>query len=153
MSRPILVFDVNETLLDVRSMAPQFEATFGNASVLREWFSDLLRFSLEVSVTGDYLPFDELARSALTTTAARQGRELSAEDSNALLSLMTQLPAHADSAAGLSMLKEAGFIIAALTNSRHQTALTQLTFAGLVTAFDHISVSYTHLTLPTICSV
>ena len=53
--KPILVFDVNETLLDVRAMSAGFEETFGDSTLLGEWFSTLLRYSLEVSVTGDYL--------------------------------------------------------------------------------------------------
>ncbi len=37
----ILVFDVNETLLDMAGLDPQFQRIFGEASVRREWFFTL----------------------------------------------------------------------------------------------------------------
>jgi hypothetical protein len=38
-ARPrIIVFDVNETLLDVGALAPQFQRLFGNSGVGQEWF-------------------------------------------------------------------------------------------------------------------
>ena len=38
-ARPsILVFDVNETLLDIEAIAPLFARVFGDGQVLREWF-------------------------------------------------------------------------------------------------------------------
>ena len=129
---------MNETLLDVRSMGPSFEQAFGSTTFLSEWFSTLLRYSLEVSVSGDYHPFDELAKSALTTTAARHGKELDGSAATELLSQMTKLPAHPDVSGGLEALKAANFRILALTNSRHETATAQLTFAGIVEAFDDV---------------
>ena len=34
----ICVFDVNETLLDIESLAPLFQRLFGDRKVVREWF-------------------------------------------------------------------------------------------------------------------
>ena len=33
----VLVFDVNETLIDIASMTPLFKRVFGDERVLREW--------------------------------------------------------------------------------------------------------------------
>ena len=44
-NRPIMVFDVNETLLDITHLEPLFVRIFGNKSVLREWFSHLIIYS------------------------------------------------------------------------------------------------------------
>lgn len=38
----IIVFDVNETLLDITSLDPLFDRVFGNRAVLREWFAQLI---------------------------------------------------------------------------------------------------------------
>jgi 2-haloacid dehalogenase len=38
---PLLAFDVNETLLDIEALAPQFQRIYGDAGVLRAW---LLRY-------------------------------------------------------------------------------------------------------------
>jgi len=37
------VFDVNETLLDLSALDPRFERVFGDASVRREWFMQMLQ--------------------------------------------------------------------------------------------------------------
>lgn len=37
----MIVFDVNETLLDIEILNPFFERTFGDARVMRQWFSEL----------------------------------------------------------------------------------------------------------------
>ena len=34
----VLVFDVNETLIDIESLEPHFVRMFGDPRVLREWF-------------------------------------------------------------------------------------------------------------------
>ncbi len=39
MTIPLLVFDVNETLLDLEALAPHFARMFGERSSLREWFA------------------------------------------------------------------------------------------------------------------
>src|SRR3990170_1059355 len=46
----VLVFDVNQTLLDSDALRPHFERVFRDASALDEWFSLLLQYSLVLSV-------------------------------------------------------------------------------------------------------
>jgi len=36
--KPVLLFDVNETLLRVDALQPAFLRIFGDANVLKEWF-------------------------------------------------------------------------------------------------------------------
>jgi len=40
----IVVFDVNETLIDIESMGGLFEKIFGDRRVLREWFNQLILY-------------------------------------------------------------------------------------------------------------
>lgn len=42
---PMIVFDVNETLLDLRTMEPTFERIFGEKSAVRLWFANLVMYS------------------------------------------------------------------------------------------------------------
>jgi 2-haloacid dehalogenase len=42
--RPLIVFDVNETLLDLETMTPTFERLFGDRSAMRLWFADLILY-------------------------------------------------------------------------------------------------------------
>ena len=39
--RPVLVFDVNETLLDIDVLNPIFDRIFGVPGRMREWFAQL----------------------------------------------------------------------------------------------------------------
>ena len=38
----VMVFDVNETLIDIEALDPLFERMFGDRRVLREWFGQLV---------------------------------------------------------------------------------------------------------------
>jgi 2-haloacid dehalogenase len=42
---PVLIFDVNETALDLEALALHFERIFGRSTVLREWFAQLMLYS------------------------------------------------------------------------------------------------------------
>ena len=40
---PLIVFDVNETLLDLETMEPTFQRIFGDKSAMRLWFANFIR--------------------------------------------------------------------------------------------------------------
>ena len=62
-SRPsVLVFDVNETLIDIESLGPHFEAMFGDRRVLREWFGQLVMYSMTVTLADRYIDFFSLGK-------------------------------------------------------------------------------------------
>ena len=39
---PLIVFDVNETLLDLQTMEPTFERIFGEKRAMRLWFANFI---------------------------------------------------------------------------------------------------------------
>jgi hypothetical protein len=39
---PLIVFDINETPLDLGTMEPTFERIFGDKSAMRLWFANLI---------------------------------------------------------------------------------------------------------------
>jgi 2-haloacid dehalogenase len=135
MSR-ILVFDVNETLLDVTALEPHFARLFGDSSVLREWFSTVLLYSEVVSLAGPYSDFGAISGAALDMTAESRGVSLAADDRNPVLAGMRSLPAHADVHDGLQRLKGAGFRMVTLTNSAPAAVEQQLRSAGLREFFE-----------------
>ena len=47
---PLIVFDVNETLLDLGTMEPTFERIFGDKSAMRLWFANLILYSVALTV-------------------------------------------------------------------------------------------------------
>ena len=47
----VLVFDVNETLIDIESMTPLFERVFGDPQAMREWFNQLVLYSMTATLS------------------------------------------------------------------------------------------------------
>jgi 2-haloacid dehalogenase len=70
----VLVFDVNEMLLDLAALRAPFAAAFGDEAPLGEWFARLLHGSLVATVTDTYEDFASIGRRSLETVATRRGR-------------------------------------------------------------------------------
>jgi 2-haloacid dehalogenase len=134
----IIVFDVNETLLDLGPVREWFRSRFDDQPDARMWFSELLRLSFVSSVTDRYVPFTDLAASALETVGSRSGATVNAQDIAEVKGLFVALPPHPDVIGGMTRLKEAGFTLAALTNSPTSTAHKQLENADISQLLESI---------------
>jgi 2-haloacid dehalogenase len=134
----VLVFDVNETLLDLQPLDAHFAGIFGDAGKRKEWFAQLLQLAFTATLTGVYRDFTGLARSALHMTAAKAGAVAGEEQVDALLKEMTQLPPHADVPDALQTLHEAGFRMATLTQSAPETHDAQMRNANLAKYFERL---------------
>lgn len=126
-----LVFDVNETLLDLAALDPLFERHMGSSTWRRAWFNEMLITAMTLNHVGRYVPFSEIGRASLATTAALSGVEINNTAIEDILHGMQTLPAHPDVIGGLERLADAGFRLVALTNSPPNIAVTQLKHAGL----------------------
>jgi 2-haloacid dehalogenase len=129
--KPAVVFDVNETLLDLAPIREWFQGAYDGSVGASEWFGEMLRLSFVSATTDRYLPFTTLAAHALSTTAEARGFVASEDDVEAIGSLMRNLRPHDDARHGIEMLVAAGFTVAALTNSPPEAASAQLRSAGL----------------------
>lgn len=136
--KKLIVFDVNETLLDLKALDPHFERVFGSASVRTSWFATVLRNSLVSTITGLYDDFGKIAGASLDMTAQQNNVNLSAEDRASIMGTIRSLPAHVDVVPGLEKLKSAGFRLFTLTNSPPQVVEAQLQNANLTDYFEKI---------------
>jgi 2-haloacid dehalogenase len=132
----VLVFDVNETLLDLAALDPVFEEVFGEASVRREWFGQVLQSAFLTIITGEYANFGEIGASALQMTARRHRANVSDEDRQRILGGMRELPPHPEVQEALERLRDAGFRLATLTNNTQEVVDAQLENAGLSDLFE-----------------
>ena len=134
----ILIFDVNETLLDLGALDGHFERIFGDAGVRTEWFETMIQSAMLGVITDSYHDFGAVAKGALGSVAARYGVTLTDADEGAVLRQMRELPPHPDVKEGLSELQNAGIRLATLTNSTPAVAQAQLNYAGLTGYFERI---------------
>lgn len=137
MSR-VIVFDVNETLLDLRALETHFQRVFGDATVVQAWFAQVLQSALAATVTDAYMDFGAIGGEALDITASRLDVDLLADDRADILGGMLRLPPHAEVPESLAQLRDAGLRLATLTNSAEGAARAQLTNAGLIAYFERV---------------
>ncbi len=134
--RPLIVFDVNETLLDLDAIEPFFVDIFAAPGRMREWFAQVILYSEALSLAGPYIPFGTLGGGVLRMLGEIHGVAVTDDHVRQLGALMTDMPVHADVAAGLAVLKDAGFSIVTLTNSPKTAGPDALDRAGLGPMFD-----------------
>ncbi len=132
----IIVFDVNETLLDITTLEPLFDRVFGDRSVLREWFAQLILYSQTMTLSGLYTPFGELGVGSLRMVASIHGATLADGDIDELKKRMNTMPAHPDAVPALTRLRDAGFRLVTLTNSASASSPTPLERAGIGGFFE-----------------
>jgi 2-haloacid dehalogenase len=135
-SRPLIVFDVNETLLDLDVLEPFFADIFTTPGRMREWFAQVILYSQTLSLAGPYVPFGKLGGGVLRMLGEIHGIAVTDDHVRQLGALVADLPVHGDVAAGLAVLKDAGFSIVTLTNSPAVVGPDALDRAGLGAMFD-----------------
>lgn len=133
----IIVFDVNETLLDINTLTPLFVRIFDEQAILRDWFAQLVLYSQTMTLSGLYTSFSELGVGALRMMADIHQKTLTEEDIAELKERMSNMPAHPDAIPALTRLRDAGFRLVTLTNSPTSTSPTPLEKAGLSDFFEH----------------
>lgn len=134
----LLVFDVNETLLDLNALAPHFQRIFGAKEALKQWFAQTLLYSQCLTLIEKYANFAEIALRSLEMTACAYSVQMTEDDATAIGSAMRMLPPHRDVPEALVRLRKAGFRLVALTNSAQAVVDGQMQSAKLDTAFERI---------------
>lgn len=133
----VLVFDVNETLVDMNSLATLFTELFHDERVLRDWFAQLVMYSMSVTLTENYVDFSTLAQGVLRMIGRSHHLEVSDEDLHRLKTGLLTMPAHPDAAEGLTRLRDNGFRLVTLTNSPpNPDGPTALQSSGLAKFFE-----------------
>jgi 2-haloacid dehalogenase len=139
MPKPsVLVFDVNETLLDIESIAPLFGELFGDERILREWFGQLVMYSMAITLAGNYVTFPVLAQAVLRMLGDIYQVDVTDGDLDRLKTALLTMPAHPDAADGLAALRDKGFRLVTLSNSPpNPDGPTALQHSGLAGFFEH----------------
>jgi 2-haloacid dehalogenase len=135
----VCVFDLQETLLDLRGLDGQFGRSFTDAAaVRRRWFAQIVQSASVCIITNHYTDFTRVAEAALEIVAAQEDVNLSRADRHELLGQLRGLPPHADVRGALERLRAGGLRMAVLTNATAALAQTQLAHAGLRDYFEQV---------------
>jgi len=132
----VLVFDVNETLLDLSALRPAFAEALGSTEAMGEWFARLLHGSLVANHTNAYRSFGMIGVEALLMVATKRGIELGGEQAADVVGVMRRLPPHPDVAPALERLASAGYRMITLTNGSADAVADQIANAGLSEYFE-----------------
>src|SRR5215471_8658899 len=106
---PLIVFDVNETLLDLQTMEPTFERIFGEKDAMRLWFANLIMYSAALTVAGCYVPFTDIGGAVMKMLADTKGIKITDADRRGLTDKFSTMPPHAEVPGALRKLRSAGF--------------------------------------------
>ena len=133
----VTVFDVNETLSDMRPMAGRFAAIGAPQHLAKLWFATLLRDGFALTAAGAQRPFAELGVAALRTVL--HGVELNRDLDAAIGHVMdgfAELAVHPDVPDGVRALRRSGLRLVTLSNGSADVAERLLGEAGLREEFE-----------------
>jgi 2-haloacid dehalogenase len=134
--RPLLVFDVNETLLDLQTVEPTFERIFGDKGAMRLWFANLVLYSAALTVADRYVPFTDIGSAVMKMLADTQGIKINDADREELKEKFSTMPPYREVPAALRRLRDAGFRLFTLTNNLPDVQTRQLEQGGIADLFE-----------------
>jgi len=133
---PPIVFDVNETLLDLQTMEPTFERIFGEKTAMRLWFANFIMYSAALTVAGFYVPFTDIGSAVMKMLADTRGIKIEDADKEELTEKFSTMPPHHEVPAALQKLRDAGFRLFTLTDNLLEIQTRQLEHGGIVNLFE-----------------
>jgi len=137
-SPKLLIFDVNETLLDMSPLKDSINTALKNDCAFDIWFPTLLQYSLVETLTKNYKDFSEIAGATLKMISIKLDIQLSDTNIKDILSPITKLTAYPEVTNCLKILKENGFKLVALSNGKPQVVNDQLKYAQIHHFFDKV---------------
>jgi 2-haloacid dehalogenase len=134
--QPIIVFDVNETLLDLDTLHPTLDRIFGDPAALRLWFANLITYSEALTLAGVYVPFTDIGGAVMRMLAVTRGITISDADAAELTDRFATMPPHPEVPAALSRLRDHGFRLFTLTDNTLAISGRQLEHAAVIDVFE-----------------
>ncbi len=133
LKRPkVVLFNVNETLFDLAPLRESLSELLGaDDDLLPQWFTTMLHHSLVETVTGSYREFSEIGAAAMVMLASRRGIDMELKVAKEAMAPIADAPLHPEVANSLRRLKDAGFVLGALTNSPQDLVEKQTKKAGI----------------------
>ena len=134
----LVIFDVNETLSDLRALGARFADVGAPPDLIQQWFPAVLRDGFALSLTGVYADFRTVALAGL------QGKLMEVEGlrsdpqaaASHILDGLGELPVHPDVAGGVRELSDAGIRLVTLTVGSAENSASLVEGAGIAESFE-----------------
>jgi 2-haloacid dehalogenase len=133
---PIIVFDVNETLLDLGAVQPIFERIFDDPSAMRLWFANLIMYSEALTLADVYVAFTDIGAAVLRMLADTRGIAIDEADAAELTDRFASMPPHPEVPAALRRLGEHSFRLFTLTDNTLEIQTQQLERGHIADLFE-----------------
>jgi 2-haloacid dehalogenase len=134
--QPLIVFDVNETLMDLETLRPTFDRIFNDPAAMRLWFANLITYSEALTLSGVYVPFTEIGGAVLRMVAATRGITITDADGAELTDRFATMSPHPEVPDALRRLRDHGFRLFTLTDNTLEISGRQLEHAGVIDLFE-----------------
>ncbi|MCM8569822.1 haloacid dehalogenase type II [Gramella jeungdoensis] len=139
MKRPgVIIFDVNETLLDLSPLKKSINSALKNEQASETWFAQLLHYSLVETVKGTYSDFSEIAAAVFKMSAEKYDLAFTESQIKDILSPVSALKPYKDVVPALRKLKPEGAELVAFSNGKPDVLQDQLEFAEIDHFFSRI---------------
>jgi 2-haloacid dehalogenase len=135
----VIVFDVNETLSDMKPLAGRFTDVGAPDVLAKVWFTSLLRDGFALTATGGKETFSRLASGALRAVLAEAHVTTPADDAvDHILAGFADLAVHPDVPDGVRILRTHGLRLVTLSNGSAGVADRLLAKAGVRGEFEQL---------------
>ncbi len=135
----LIVFDVNETLSDMSSLAKKFESVGVPPHEREAWFAGLLRDGFSLTSVGENPDFAQLAAESLRLRLrGRCPEEDLDRHVDTVMKAFGQLGVHPDVVAGIRSLRSTGIRLVTLSNGSTSVAEGLLERAGITDEFEKL---------------
>ncbi len=139
MKKPeVILFDVNETLLDLAPLKNSINKALENEYAAEIWFSKLLHYSLVETISDSYHDFSEIGAAVMKMISGNFGKSFTNVEMRDILKPVSELQAYDEVPKALKELKGLNFKLIAFSNGKPEVLKRQLDFAGIDGSFDHI---------------
>lgn len=126
-TRPqVVIFDVNETLIDLNPLRATFEEVGLPGGHMDLWYAGVLRDGIALAAAGGFAEFAHIGKDVL------RGMGLADQQADHVLSAFTELGLHPDVPDGMRGLRAAGIRLFTMTNGTAAMTRRILGDAGLL---------------------
>lgn len=132
-----VLFDMNETLLNLSLLNNNFRKYFDNDFVIKYWFTKILHSSTVMGAMNEYKNFGLLADAALESVFQESNKTLTDEIKKDILGSFRHLAPYDDVIPALKRLHKRNIRTIAVSNSSLEMIKEQLSNASIIDLFDN----------------